>query len=101
MSSLTLSPLWAVRLSITTTCPAERLGASASSTYASKTARVVAPSTPSDGPMPLSVMLESRVTFLPQLRGDEQCARSPRLDQAYSAESETFVEHSSTNTKRS
>jgi hypothetical protein len=78
MSSFTLSPLWAVRLSITTTtCPARRLGASASSTYyASKTALVVAPSTASDGPMPESVMLASRVMFGPQLRGDEQCARS-------------------------
>src|SRR5215217_5178994 len=46
-------------------------------------------------------MLESRVTFFPQLRGAEQCARSPLGDQAYSGCSETFVEHSSTNTKRS
>jgi len=82
MSSLTLSPLWAERLSITTTCPERRLGTSASSTYASKSTLVVAPSTASDGPMPESVMLESRVTFGAQLRGDEQCARSPRLDQA-------------------
>ena len=102
MSSLILSPLWAVRLSITTTiCPERRLGASASSTYASKTALVVALSTASDGPMPESVMLASRVTFAPQLRGEEQCARSPLGDQAYSGRSETFVEHSSTNTKRS
>src|SRR3712207_9247635 len=90
MSSFTLSPLWAVRLSITTTCPARRLGASASSTYASKTALVVAPSTASDGPMPESVMLASRVMFGPQLRGDEQCARSPLGDHAYSGRSETF-----------
>ena len=46
-------------------------------------------------------MLQSRVTFFPQLRGAEQCARSPLGDQAYSGRSETFVEHSSTNTKRS
>src|SRR5215217_2029866 len=46
-------------------------------------------------------MLQSRVTFFPQLRGAEQCARSPLGDQAYSGCSETFVEHSSTNTKRS
>jgi hypothetical protein len=45
-------------------------------------------------------MLESSVTFLPQLRGAEQNARSPRLDHAYSEHSEVFVEHSSTNTKR-
>src|SRR5215212_9115678 len=100
-SSLTLPPLWAVRLSITTICPGRRLGASASSTYASKTALVVAPSTARDGPIPQSVRLQSNVTFLPQLRGAEQRARSPRLDQAYSGRSETFVEHSSTNTKRS
>src|SRR5215211_4649016 len=101
MSSLTLCPLWAVRLSITTTCPGCRRGARACSTYASKTALVVAPSTAKDGPIPESVMLESRVTFFPQLRGAEQCARSPLGDQAYSGCSETFVEHSSTNTKRS
>src|SRR3712207_6550832 len=100
MSSLTLSPLWAVRLSITTTCPGCRLGTRASSTYASKTVLVVDPSTAKDGPMPESVMLESRVTFFPQLRGAEQSARSPLGDQAYSGRSETFVEHSSTNTKR-
>src|SRR3712207_6987953 len=95
MSSFTLSPLWAVRLSITTTCPARRLGASASSTYASKSALVVAPSTASDGPMPESVMLASRVTFGPQLRGEEQCARSPLGDQAYSGRSERSEEHTS------
>src|SRR5215212_11733389 len=101
MSSLTLCPLWAVRLSITTTCPGCRLGVRACSTYASKTALVVAPSTAKDGPIPESVMLESNVTFLPQLLGTAQRARSPRLDQAYSERGETFVEHSSTNTKRS
>src|SRR5215213_11036287 len=100
MRSLTRSPLWAVRLSITTTCPERRLGASAS-TYASKTALVLAPSTASDGPMPESAMLESRVTLAPPLRGAEQSARSPLGDQAYSGRSETFVEHSSTDTKRS
>src|SRR5215203_1324776 len=99
MSCLTLSPLWAVRLSITTICLGRRLGASASSTYASKTALVVAPSTASDGPIPERVMLESNVTFLPQLRGAEQRARSPRLDQAYSGRSEMFVEHSSLRTR--
>ncbi len=93
--------MWAERLSITTTCPGRRLGASASSTYASKTALVVAPSTAKDGPMPESVMLESRVTLAPQLRGALAKARSPLRDQAYSGRSETFVEHSSTNTKRS
>ena len=39
--------------------------------------------------MPPIVMLESSVTFLPQLRGAEQRARSPRLDHAYSGRSET------------
>jgi hypothetical protein len=62
---------------------------------------VVAPSTAKDGPMPESVMLESRVTFGPQLRGAEQGARSPLRDQAYNGRSEVFVPHSSTNTKRS
>ncbi len=66
----------------TTTRPARGPGGSASSTYASKTAPVVAPSTTSDGPMPSSVMLEISVTFLPQSRGAEHGARSPRLDQA-------------------
>jgi len=46
------------------------------------------------------LMLESSVTFSPQLRGAEQHARSPRLDHAYSGESEMFAPHSSTNTKR-
>jgi hypothetical protein len=53
-------------LSITTICSERRFGASASSTYVSKTALVVAPSTASDGPMPESVMLESKVTFVLQ-----------------------------------
>lgn len=45
-------------------------------------------------------MLESSVTFAPQLRGTHQRARSPRLDQAYSGVREVLVEHSSTKTKR-
>src|ERR671916_121731 len=85
---------------MTTTCPGRRVGTSAFSTYASKTALVVAPSTASDGPMPESVMLESRVTFFPQLCGALHRARLPLRDQAYSGRSEVFVEHSSTNTKR-
>jgi hypothetical protein len=60
---------------------------------------VVEPSTAKDGPIPSMLMLESRVTFAPQLRGMEQRARSPRLDQAYSGVREVLVEHSSTNTK--
>jgi hypothetical protein len=87
-------------LSITTTCPGPSDGASASSTYASKTAIVVAPSTAIHGPIPSRVMLANRVTLLPQLRGTSPYARSPLRDQAYSGESEVFVPHSSTNTKR-
>src|SRR3712207_6437463 len=45
-------------------------------------------------------MLESSVTFFPQLRGAFAGARSPRLDQAYSGTKEMFAPHSSTNTKR-
>jgi hypothetical protein len=51
--------------------------------------------------MPESVMLASRVTFAPQLRGAFAGARCPRLDHAYSRCSEVFAPHSSTNTKRS
>ena len=51
--------------------------------------------------MPESAMLESRVTLAPPLRGAQQSARSPLGNRAYSGRSETFVEHSSTNTKRS
>jgi hypothetical protein len=70
------------------------------STYASKTTLVVDPSTASDGPMPESDTLASRVTFGSQSRGVEQNAGSPLRDQAYSGRSEVFVEHSSrTNTK--
>src|SRR5215218_8167838 len=47
----------------------------------------------------LPLRLESSVTFLPQLRGAKQNARSPRLDHAYSGRNEVFVEHSSS-TKR-
>src|SRR5215212_8795910 len=50
--------------------------------------------------MPRIVMLESRVTFLPQLRGMLAGARSPRLDQAYSGRSEVFEPISSTKTRR-
>ena len=45
-------------------------------------------------------MLESSVTFFPQLRGAFAGARSPRLDQAYSGTREMFAPHSSTNTRR-
>ena len=45
------------------------------------------------------VILESRVTFSPQLRGAEQSARWPRLDQAYSRRSKVFVQHSPTKMK--
>ena len=44
-------------------------------------------------------MLESSVTFFPQLRGAFAGARSPRLDQAYSGTREMFAPHSSTNTR--
>src|SRR3712207_8910447 len=40
------------------------------------------------------LMLESSVTFLPQLRGALAGARSPRLDQAYSGTREMFAPHS-------
>src|SRR5215213_8508617 len=69
MSSLTRSPLWADRLSITTTCLLRSAGASTRSRYVSKTAAVVAPSTASDGPIPSTLMLASRVAFLTRLRG--------------------------------
>ena len=59
---------------MTATCPGETLGASSFSTYASKPALVVATSTARDGPMPESVMLQSSVTLLPQLRGAEHSA---------------------------
>jgi hypothetical protein len=67
MSSLILLGLWAPRLSMTTTRPGGRLGASTSFTYASKTRTVVAPSTVRDGPIPSKLMLESNVVFLPRL----------------------------------
>ena len=67
-------------MSMMTTCPGERLGTSACSTYASKTALVVAPSTATDGPMPESVMLQSSVRFLPQFLGARALRRSPTLD---------------------
>src|SRR5215204_6129949 len=38
---------------------------------------VVAPSTAKDGPIPQQLMLESRVVFLPRLRGTGSCKRSP------------------------
>ena len=51
--------------------------------------------------MPSVLMLESSVTFFPQLRGAfAGGARSPRLDQAYSGTTEMFAPHSSTNTRR-
>jgi hypothetical protein len=46
-------------------------------------------------------MLESSVTFLPQLRGALPKARSPLRDQAYSGESEMLTPISSTNKRRS
>jgi hypothetical protein len=48
MISLTRSPFWAERLSITT-WPSRSVGASTRSTYVSKTAAVVAPSTANEG----------------------------------------------------
>jgi hypothetical protein len=44
---------------------------------------------------------QSRVTFLPQLRGVLPKALAPLRDQAYSGESETLAPISSTNTSRS
>src|SRR3712207_3743326 len=44
---------------------------------------VVEPSTARHSPIPSAVMLASKVTFAPQLRGTRESARSPRLDQAY------------------
>ena len=96
--SRTRSPLCAERLSITTTSPERRVGASICSRYASNTSPVVDPSTTSDGPIPQMLMLESSVTFFPRLRGAEQHARSPRLDHAYNGESEMFAPHSSLRT---
>src|SRR5215213_975349 len=99
MSSLTRSPLWADRLSITTTCLLRSVGASTRSTYVSKTKVVVAPSTASDGPIPSTLMLASSVVFLPRLRGREQWALRPFLAQPYGGESEVLVPISSTNTR--
>ena len=59
---------------MTTTCPGQRLGANARSTYASKTAALVAPSTARVGPIPSKLMLESTVVFSPRLRGTEKAA---------------------------
>ena len=81
MMPLSRETLWAERLSIIT-YPDLGVGASTPLRYASNTLRVVAPSTASDGPMPSVLMLESSVTFFPQLRGAFAGARSPRLDQA-------------------
>src|SRR5918998_362882 len=65
MISRTRPPLCAERLSITTTCPGESVGASTASRYVSNTSRVVGPSTASDGPIPQRLILESSVTFFP------------------------------------
>src|SRR3712207_2260921 len=51
-------------------------------------------------PYPRASCCREQGDVLPQLRGAQQSARSPLGDQAYSGRSETFVEHSSTNTKR-
>ena len=80
--SLTLAPLWPERLSSTTIRPGLRLGASTRSTYASKTSRVVGPSTARHALNPSRVMLASRVKFLPQFFGVLPKARSPLCDQA-------------------
>src|SRR5215203_2498422 len=62
---------------------------------------VVEPSTARHGPIPSELMLASKVTFLPQLRGTLPNARSPRLDHAYKGASEMLAPISSTNTSRS
>ena len=66
MSSRVLSLLWADRLSITITCPDQRVGTRICSMYASKTALVVPPSTARHGPIPSAVMLAKSVVFLPR-----------------------------------
>ena len=48
-----------------------------------------------------ALMLASKVTFFPQLRGTLANARSPRLDHAYTGASEMLEPISSTNTNRS
>src|SRR5688572_1892546 len=97
----TLSPLWAERLSITTTCPLRSVGARTCSTYASKTTEVVAPSTVREGPIPSALMLESMVVLAPRLRGTDQQALWPFSDQAYEGDNEVFVPISSTKSSRS
>src|SRR5215217_8534633 len=84
---------------MTTTSSLRRVGARTRSRYVSKTSRSVAPSTASDGPIPSTLMLASTVVFLPRLRGTEQWALCPFLDQPYRGESEVFVPISSTNTR--
>src|SRR5215203_3582060 len=52
------------------------------------------------GPIPSALMLASRVTFVPQLRGTLANARSPLRDQAYKGANDVFEPISSTNTSR-
>src|SRR5215207_9175565 len=52
------------------------------------------------GPIPSALMLASRVTFAPQLRGTLANARSPLRDQAYKGANDVFEPISSTNTSR-
>src|SRR5215213_5896628 len=99
MSSLTRSPLWAERLSITTTRPLRRVGPRTCSTYVSKTWLLVAPSTASEGPIPSMVMVANSVVLLQRLRGKEKRALSPFLEQPYRGESEVLVPISSTKTR--
>lgn len=68
-SSRTRPPLWAARLSRTTTCPGRSEGARTRSTYASKTAFVALPTTARHEPIPFALILASSVVFLPRLRG--------------------------------
>src|SRR6266568_5641117 len=77
MASRARALLCAWRLSMTTICPAWRLGARICSTYSSKAVVLADPSRISAAPRPSRERAAISVVFLPRLRGTVPLARSP------------------------
>ena len=98
MAVLTRALLCAWRLSMTTICPAWRLGARICSTYSVVLAD---PSRISAAPMPFRERAAMSVIFLPQLRGTLPLARSPFGARAYKGVKAMLDPHSSITTSDS
>ena len=101
IACLTHALLCAWRLSITTICPAWRLGTRTCSICSSKAVVFADPSRIIAAPMPSKESAAISVVFLPRLRGTFALARSPFGARAYSGVKAMLEPHSSIKTNAS